>query len=215
MHTKMEEVKSLKNEMIDKVKTGCCNDTMDVETAGAIVDMIKDLAEVEEKCWKACYYKEIVCAMDEARGDEGGERMGYDTRRYASGRYAPKGHGHYSPVHGYTPMYGPYMDQHMMSEHDGMLGYPMTKNQSGNTFTYGMTDTDRSDYGRSYDGYKRARRGYHETHSPEDKRKMEDHAKTHLTEAEMSLREIWKDADPSLKHKMKDDLTKLVNDMVI
>lgn len=217
MHTKLSETTELKNDLIgylhsEVAKGGVEASPASIQLMGELTDMIKDLAEAEEKCWKACYYKEIVCAMDEARADEGGDRMGYDTRRYASGRYAPKGHGHYSPVHGYTPMWGPYMDQHMMSEHDGMMGYPMTKNQTGTSMTYGMTD-GRSDYGRSYDGYRRARQGYHETHSQADKHVMDEHAKKHLTEAEHSIKEIWEDADPEMRRKMKSDLSKLVNDM--
>ena len=212
MHKKMEELTKLKNDMIDKLKEGCCNDTMDVQTAGEFTDMIKDIAEAEEKCWKACYYKEIVCAMDDARQDEGGQRMGYDHYRYASGRFAPSGHGHYSA--GYSPMTGPYMSE----VHDlaGRMGYPTPHmSQTGSTMRYGATDTERSDYGRSYDGYRRARRGYSETHSAEDKHKMHEHAKSHLSEAEMSIREIWKDADPELKRKMKEDMQKLVNDMTM
>lgn len=208
MHTKLQCVTELKNNLIDELKAN--KDCWDVAKFGEVVDMVKDLAEAEEKCWKACYYKEIVCAMDEARTEEGGDRMGYDTRRYASGRYAPKGRGHYSPVHGYTPMM-----PHMMEEpdYDGMrLGYP-TKNQSGDRIRYGATDTGRSDYGHSYDRYREARRGYHDTHSQEDKRRMDDHAKAHFDEAAMTFRDIWKDADQPLKQKMKADLTKLVGEM--
>ena len=44
------------------------------EEAGKVVDMIKDLAEAEEKCWKACYYKTVVEAMEE---ESGRRPMGY------------------------------------------------------------------------------------------------------------------------------------------
>lgn len=210
MHTKLQCVTELKNALIEELKAN--KDCWGPAKFGEVVDMVKDLAEAEEKCWKACYYKEIVCAMDEAREEEGGERMGYDNRRYASGRYAPKGKGHYSPVFGYNPMHGPYM----MEEpgHDGMrMGYPITKNQTGSEFRYGATDTDRSDYGRSYDGYRKARRGYHDTHSETDKRRMDDHAKAHLSETVATMREMWDGADQPLKQKMKADLTKLVGEM--
>lgn len=44
------------------------------DEAGKVVDMIKDLAEAEEKCWKACYYKTVVEAMEE---ESGRRPMGY------------------------------------------------------------------------------------------------------------------------------------------
>lgn len=204
MHTKMKELTEIKNGLVKWVNREteegqALKNPQEIEIMGEVVDMIKDLAEAEEKCWKACYYKEIVVAMDEAREAEGGERMGYDTRRYASGRYAPKGKGHYSPVFGYNPMHGPYMMDE--PDHESMrMGYP-------------MTDTDRSDYGRSYDGYRKARRGYHDTHSEADKRRMDDHAKSHMNETMTTMRDIWAEADQPLKQKMKADLTKLVGEM--
>lgn len=88
-------------------------ESLDTEEAGAVTDMIKDLAEAEEKCWKACYYKKIVEAMDESN-----ERMGYDRYRYANGEFAPKGRG----TRGYTPVYMEGEDFYKdMSDH--MLGY--------------------------------------------------------------------------------------------
>lgn len=49
---------------------------MDTRELGMVVDMIKDLAEAEEKCWKACYYKSVVEAMEMSAGGNI-ERMGY------------------------------------------------------------------------------------------------------------------------------------------
>lgn len=46
---------------------------INTDEMGKVVDMIKDLAEAEEKCWKACYYKKVIEAMQEA--PQG--RMGY------------------------------------------------------------------------------------------------------------------------------------------
>lgn len=50
---------------------------MNTNEVGQIVDMIKDLAEAEEKCWKACYYKSVVENMDIATSGNL-ERMGYN-----------------------------------------------------------------------------------------------------------------------------------------
>lgn len=52
----------------------------DTHELGEVVDMIKDLAEAREKCWKACYYKKIIEAMDDNRDDE--EAYEYGRRGY-------------------------------------------------------------------------------------------------------------------------------------
>lgn len=179
MHKKMEDLTDIKNKLIQWMKSeidkdGAPSSLEEIKVMGEVVDMVKDIAEAEEKCWKACYYKEIVCAMDDERGDMGGERMGYNPRRYASGRYAPSGRGHM----GYVP------------------GMP----------------SDHTAYS-PYERYKDARRHYTETHTPEDKRRMEQHADEHIHKATESIKDIWRDADPEMKTRLKSQMTKLVNEM--
>lgn len=48
-------------------------DRVDTREMGAVIDMIKDLAEAERSCMEADYYESVVEAMD---GGEG--RYGYD-----------------------------------------------------------------------------------------------------------------------------------------
>lgn len=176
--------------------------------AGQIVDMIKDLAQAEKDCMEACYYKSVVGAMDDYGFENEHEiedygRMGYDTRRYSNGRYAPKGAGHYSPVHGYTPM---HMNGHIPSQmmdnsspHEYRMGYPAPKGA----------------YGHSMDNYKNAKRYYTETKDPNKRHEMDQHAKDHVNEAIFTFKEIWGDADPELKRDMKGQLSKLVAEMQI
>lgn len=86
-----------------------------IEGLGQWIDMIKDLAEAEANCMKKKYYEMMICNLmeeDESMNEVG--RMGYDNWRYASGQYAPKGHGHRS---GYSMM-PPYF--HMNPEPDMM-----------------------------------------------------------------------------------------------
>lgn len=207
MHKKMESITELKNEMIEDLKSK--KDKYSMAEAGEIVDMIKDLAEAEEKCWKACYYKEIVCAMDDERGDMGGERMGYNARRYASGRYAPAGRGHL----GYTPMYNPMTGPYMMDEprmHDGYTPSGAgNRSQSGSRMGYTDGHTAYSPYER----YKDARRHYTESKDMTSKKEMEHHADEHVREATESIKDIWRDADPEMKARLKSQMTKLVNEM--
>lgn len=221
MHKKLEDISEIKNKLSGWVKTELDKEGIpctpeEIEILGEVTDMIKDLTEAEEKCWKACYYKEIVEAMKK-EGEEN-ERAGYDHWRYSSGRFAPTGSGHYSP--GYTPM-------HMMDDDYDMMGY--TKSQSGNRTSYssdgrstGSYSNGRSGYthpmmgnrlGDSYDDYDMARRHYTETHSDEDRKKMDDHAKKHIEETVETIKDIWKDADPNLQHIMKEKFGKLINDM--
>lgn len=181
---------------------------------GEVIDMIKDLAEAEEKCIKAAYYHAVTAAMT---GDEESERMGYDHWRTSSGRYAPKGTGHWTPIHGrrgypmpaegdWRPEYGPWgdMDTHRQMMGDDRMGY---------------SDPDWDEFARDekhgtpYKKWRMARRHYTETKADGDKHEMTQHAKEHMADTVMTIKEIWMSADPDLRTKMKTDLTNLVNEM--
>lgn len=185
----MHRIHEMKNTLIswaqEEISKGCI--AADADDLGKVVDMIKDLCEAE-------YYHSIVEAMHEEIEGEYEGRSGYDNRRYASGRFAPKGHGHIS---GYMP---PYMEPHM----DMMEGY--TPSGRGNRSQSGR-------YGYNYDKYNEARRNYHESRHTEDKHEMNEHAKKHLEDTVETLEDIYKDADPELKTRMKQDLGKLMNEM--
>lgn len=56
MHSKMHEVTAIKNRLIEIAHDHVeCDDISEIDTMelGRVIDIIKDLAEVEEKCWKA------------------------------------------------------------------------------------------------------------------------------------------------------------------
>lgn len=198
-------VRSLDYEMMCKGFQG-----MNANEVGQVVDMIKDLAQAEKDCMEACYYKSVVGAMDDYGFENEGEieeygRMGYDTRRYSSGRYAPKGAGHYSPVHGrrgYTMPPAGHIPSYMMDNsapHEHRMGYPMQDNG----------------YGRSMDNYKNAKRYYTKTKDPHMREEMDQHALDHVNETIYTFKEIWQDADTNLKKDMKGQLSKLVAEMQI
>lgn len=167
---------------------------------GQVVDMVKDLAEAEEKHMKTCYYKMLIEEMEEYKEDEPryGDIYGYNPRRYSSGRYASKGHGHIS---GYMP------DYHMMNEWDWPEGehrkemYPITG-------APGYTPSET--YGKAYRDYMNAKRHYHESGSPSDKKEMDSHAMEHLDSFAETTKEIMKSADQPLRKQMKADLKALV-----
>lgn len=195
--------------------------------AGQIIDMIKDLAEAEKYCMEACYYEKMMGSMDEE--DEEGEKMGYNARHYASGRFAPKGRG---TRMGYMPMNDlrdPYLYDYNGEPmiHEGDLrpmkfGYQPSgagnRSQSGSRMGHDDRDWDMDDdpeYSREYNEYKRAKRHYTETKSAVDKQKMDEHATKHMNQAIDSFRELWKDADPVMRKRMKTDLTALVGEMPV
>lgn len=208
---------------------------LDGEEASKTTDMIKDLAEAEEKYWKACYYKKVVEAMEACKKDceekEEEElpwyyhilsKAGYDGWRYSSGRYAPKGHGHRSPIHGKmgfmpydmtdengNPIYDQdHMAGRMMDGMNPRMGYTMDSNPSMK-----MMNKEPSKHGRSFDQYREARRHYSESHQKKDKDDMDAYANEHMAGTVSTLREIWKDADPELRNRMKADLTNLMGEM--
>ena len=173
--------------------------TENVDTCemGQVVDMIKDLNEAEYKAVivkamkkadeeKEEYDKMLLRELKEEYGEDTGRRY-YDHYRYASGRFAPKGHGTYR---GYSEPY-----------------YHMTPEM--------YRDMDRDTHSRMYytetgmneSGYDRAKRTYTETkemhrgNTPEDKKakmqELERYAKS-LTEDVVEMVSDMSDEEKNL-----------------
>lgn len=212
---KLQKICEMKENITTFAKSVIEGDKADLDSAGKLVDMIKDLAKAEKDCWEACYYKTVVEAMTE--GDD--ERAGYDHYRYASGRFAPTGHGHRS---GYIPEES-FHDHRMWERENGRLGYPNSNDGSGSNGMRGMGSGSRGnsgnrsgysdEYGSSYGRYRDSRRHYHESRSQADKEEMSHHAKEYLAESISTMREIWADADPDMKKKMKEELSGLCKEL--
>lgn len=188
---------------------------VDTKEMGEAIDMIKDLAEAEEKMYKAAYYCSIVKAMEEYDEEEN-ERMGYDHWRTSSGRYAPNGTGHWTPIHGrkgypmpaegdWRPDYGVWGD--------GRDGHMMDAPRMGYTDPDYAKIMHDERHGEPYRRWKLARKHYTETKSDGDKHEMTEHAKEHMADTVTTIKEIWMAADPDLRAKMKNDLTTLMADM--
>lgn len=67
-------------------------DRVDTREMGAVIDMIKDLAEAEKSCMEADYYESVVEAME-----EGGDRYGYDGGGSSVGSRGRSGYRTESP----------------------------------------------------------------------------------------------------------------------
>lgn len=202
-------------------KTLCCwvegaissgESNVNAAELSAAVDMIKDIACAQKDVWESCYYKTVVDAMKEGE-EEGGlenHRMGYNPNRNSLGQYS-RGYEH------------PRTD--IMRWPETMMGYSPsgagTRSQSGSRMGYEDVyarmmppeSEDSERYGREFGRYRKSRRHYTETKSPEKKREMEEHAAHHMNEAIATFKEIWREADPELRQKMKTDLTKLMGEM--
>lgn len=207
---KVDEIGDLKKRICEVAKSAMDRGVENVNAAelGEVVDMIKDLAEAEEKCMKACYYESVVCAMKKAEEDGDTEwdsdRMGYDNWRYpSSGRFASKGHGSRMG----------YVDPMMMDRPEEFrMGYDgeRSSTSSGNSSS---SMSGRSGYGDEYYKYRMARKHYTETKSMTDKEEMDSHANMHMNEAISTMKDIWREADPNLRKQMKAQLAAMMNDM--
>lgn len=192
--------------------------------------VMKDLTEYDIN-------KRGIEAMDEAEQEEKFYgRMGYRGRA-ANGRFVHRpGRGRSA---GYTPylhmmddgmdeydMYDdiPYpMTGYRMGYTDGNRGGNMGNSSSSGSYSsnYGSGNSrsghegmrQPSRYGESYDRYSDRRRHYHETKDADSKKQMDDSMKEYMSDVSENLREMWKDADPTLRQTMKADLTKMVQQL--
>lgn len=193
--------------------------------------VMKDLTEYDIN-------KRGIEAMDEAEQEEKFYgRMGYRGRDSRTGRFVHRsGRGRSA---GYTPylhmmedgmddydMYDemPYpMTGYRMGYTDGNRGGNMGNSSSSGSYSgnYGGGNSrsgyesmrQPSRYGESYDRYSDRRRHYHETKDAESKKQMDDSMKEYMSDISENLREMWKDADPTLRQTMKADLTKMVQQL--
>lgn len=193
---KYNDICALKHNMLHYVmgetEKGFEDDPTKVHVLKEYIGMVKDLAEAEKACQEACYYESVVEAMDNADMFEDNPRMGYNRKRNRLGQYSDgrgmDGDSGSNQRMGYIPdMNRPY--KRMMDEIDW--------------------DEDEPAYGKSFNRFRKAKRHYTKTHSEEDKQKMKDASNAHMMETMTTLREIWDDADPDLRKRMKTDLTNL------
>ena len=197
-------------------------------------DDLKDCMEIVKSAICADKDYREVEAMDDFEKEYG--RMGYRGRA-ANGRFVHRpGRGRSA---GYTPylhmmedgmddydMYDdiPYpMTGYRMGYTDGNRGGNMGNSSSSGSYSgnygggnnrsgyEGMRQPSR--YGESYDRYSDRRRHYHETKDADSKKQMDDSMKEYMSDVSENLREMWKDADPTLRQTMKADLTKMVQQL--
>ena len=162
------------------------------------IEMIKCLAETEKECQEADYYEAVVQAMEE-NGMMESERMGYNPNRNRMGQYSDGRAGNRNSDSGSNSRRG-YSPDRMYSRM--------------------MPGDDRDEWGdddprhsEAFNRFRKAKRYYTKSHSEEDKQKMKDASNEHMMETMSTIREMWDDADPDLRTRMKADLTNLVTNL--
>ena len=162
------------------------------------IEMIKCLAETEKECQEADYYEAVVQAMEET-GMMESERMGYNPNRNRMGQYSDGRAGNRNGDSGSNSRRG-YSPDRMYSRM--------------------MPGDDRDEWGdddprhsEAFNRFRKAKRYYTKSHSEEDKQRMKDASNEHMMETMATIREMWDDADPDLRNRMKADLTNLVTNL--
>lgn len=162
------------------------------------IEMIKCLAETEKECQEADYYEAVVQAMEET-GMMESERMGYNPNRNRMGQYSDGRAGNRNGDSGSNSRRG-YSPDRMYSRM--------------------MPGDDRDEWGdddprhsEAFNRFRKAKRYYTKSHSEEDKQRMKDASNEHMMETMATIREMWDDADPDLRARMKTDLTNLVSNL--
>lgn len=227
----MKKLYDMKEKLVERTKSQIEEnwDCVSHEELGEAVDMIKDLSE-------AIYYCTVTEAMQTqsmhiSSYGYGPEMYGYNPNRSAStGRYTSGRSGFNRPwpdQQAYINEYldDPYAFREHMNDPYGYASPSMNRSQTGTSThmtsggRYGYSgmypEEGANRYGRAYNDYKMAQRHYTESHSEKDKAEMKTHANQHLSDTMASLRDIWDEADPEMKKRMKNDLMGLVEDMTI
>lgn len=221
IHCMLEDMSKYGKEMIS---CAVGNGKVNLDDAGKIIDIVKDLAEAEyhaliskemRKAHEGEEFEEefILSMLKEHYGDKYDEEKGkrfYDRYRYSNGRFAPKGRGRRM---GYS-----YPDYHIMPEYDrdmdimdGRMYYPEIQGSSDGS-NRGTVDWGgrSSRYGYSYDNYMQKRKEYSkETPSGKQERMklMEDES----SEIINMISDIMDDVSLEEKNILKNKLTKLIN----
>ena len=187
-------------------------ENVNTEEMSEAVDMIKDLCEAEYKAVivksmkkadeeEEEYNKELLRALKDEYGEEGGRRY-YDEYRYkTTGRFAPKGKGSYVGRRGYEEP--PY--SHMYPERDMDREY-------GRMYYTEPTATHTSE-----SGYDRAKRMYtetkemHKANTPEDKEHKMKSLDSYTKELASDITGMVADMSAEEKNLLRTKLSTLVS----
>lgn len=216
-------------------------ESIDTKEMGDVIDMIKDLADAKKSCLEAMYYESVIDAMNDAEAEyrmgygrslpakmhkRYPDEMMYkpfvdqepyiddylDDMRYGYNGGGNRG-GNSGGSRGGSTRSGNSGGQGGSSS-GGSYGYHDRPRIDYDEWTsQNQSEKPNSRYGTAYNQYREMRRHYTQTSNPSDKEEMNARAQEHMADTVMSIRDIWKGADPDLKRKMKSDLQSLMSEM--
>lgn len=238
MHKKAEKMIEKLCEEMEGVGLDNISDE-DLARAKAYSTIANNMAQID-------YNVKIIDAMEKSEYgedyDENGpleDRKFYNSRRYANGRYAPKGRGSYRGYNGrmtpeiyrdmdrdYGRMYYteaseiPDVANEMRESYDAGRGGNYWENRN---YTDGMSNggsnrnMNMRDYREGRSGMSRKRyfesKDMHKSNTPEDKQAKMKELEKHLKDMKSDLVEIKADATPEEKAIMETHLTKMLEEV--
>lgn len=238
MYKKYDEmIESLMEAAKEQVAKGVFCPEVDGDGLGKVVDMIKDLEDAKKNCYEACYYHTVVKGMQEYESDgwhdgEYQDLMGYNRHRNAKGQYSTAS-GRTGGKMGFHPDYADYRtmeprvyeDPQIYHALKRMMGYSDNQNRgnqsrpvdnrNGNFKNMGYDDgfMPEFDHDRLYDEYQMAMRNYTQSRSISDKTMADNRAEEFVVNGLMNFREIYKEADPVLRKKLKENFSGFMEEM--
>lgn len=211
-------------------------ENVNAEELGETIDMIKDLYEAKEKMYKACYYKQIMEAMEEHDFEDEEEIMDEGRRGYRgqprsqSGRFMSRGDGRRSNRgrvgrRGYeeSMMYDEDMEEmerlRDMDRNIGRMGYG-EGGSSGGSSSGGISGGSSGGGGQMSSRMQRdgregrsgeARRGYMESKEMNrDKGEKMKELENYMKELSSDVTEMISDASPEEKTMLKQKMSMLM-----
>lgn len=207
-------------------------ENINTQELGEAIDMVKDLYEAKKEMYEACYYKQVMEAMEEHDFEDEEEIMNEGRRGYrgqprdSMGRYTSRGRGR-GGRRGYEEYMPPiyYEDPMMRAQYErdmdmnmGRMYYSESSNsgrngnsgsQSGGNYSSNSGGSNRtSRYGFAHDEYMEKR----EKHSkPEDHAKRMELLNDYIEDLEQMAKDVIKGMSPEEKQTWKVKLSKIIN----
>lgn len=113
----VDKIYEIKNQLLERITRDISERGIE-RLDGAMVDMVKDLAEAEKSCWEAEYYRSVAEAMEREGGSSG--YMGYGGSGGGSGSGGSGGSGGRS---GWQNQYGSGRNRGGRRGYDGASYY--------------------------------------------------------------------------------------------
>ena len=192
-------------------------ENVDAKELGEVIDMIKDLYEAKKEMYEACYYKQIMEAMEEHDFEDEEEIMDEGRRGYrgqprdSRGRYMRRG---YDEMMYMPEMYRDMdlMDGKMYYTSQGSQGGSSMGSSSGNSMGYNdgmMRDMREGRSGQSRRSYMETKE-MHKGNTQQDKDMKLKELDKYMNELSSDISEMIHDSSNEEKTMLKQKLNGLV-----